>query len=469
MLRFAPSPTGDMHIGNLRAAIFNFILARQSGKKFLIRIEDTDTARNIEGKDKEILSLLNLFGLMWDNLVYQSDNFTRHRQLAEHLIAKGKAFYCYCSKEFLESKREEAKLSKKPFRYDEAWAELEKGSNPKPVVRLKGARKAVSFVDSIKGELCFEAHELDSFVILKDDGIPTYNFACAVDDMLYDVSFIVRGEDHVSNTPRQILIHRALGYEKVLGYAHLPIILGENGSKMSKRDSASSVAWLLEEGFLPQAILNYLISMGNRAPCEVFRLDDSLKWFDIKHIAKSPVKFDIKRLRFLNREHLKQLNEQDFALLLESKDSSIGALGKLHLQEASTLNEIRAKIESILSPKDPAMSEGGESYEAEVRTLYAILREMIDSHALELESYESLKGALMQKSALKGKRFFKPLRILLSGQTHGLELSEMYPYLRFFLRDIVRLKDSAPNADSKQSRDSKQGAESARGASEQKE
>ncbi|WP_334084540.1 glutamate--tRNA ligase [Helicobacter typhlonius] len=439
MLRFAPSPTGDMHIGNLRAAIFNYIIAKQSRQKFLIRIEDTDIARNIEGKDKEILNILNLFGLLWDNLVYQSDNFDKHRQLAQYLIDKGLAFYCYCSKEFLESKRLEAKEQKRPFRYDPSWAEIEKSSNTKPVVRIRGASEAISFEDAIKGTLRFEAHEIDSFVILKEDGIPTYNFACAVDDMLYDISFIVRGEDHVSNTPRQILIHRALGYDKVLGYAHLPIILGESGSKMSKRDSASSVAWLLEEGFLPQAIVNYLVSMGNHAPSEVFKLQDTYEWFDIKHIAKSPVKFDIKRLRFLNREHFKTLNEQEFALLLDSKDPSVGALAKLHLQEASTLNEIRAKIGCIFAPKNIMQKENDESYEQECRMLYAFLREMIESHSEDLKDYESMKNALLQKSNLKGKRFFKPLRILLTGTTHGLELSELYPYLRFFLRDIVTL------------------------------
>lgn len=439
MLRFAPSPTGDMHIGNLRAAIFNYIIAKKHNEKFLVRIEDTDIARNIEDKDKEILSLLNLFGLLWDKLVYQSENFAHHRRLAQYLIDKDLAFYCYCSKAFLESKREEAKSQKKPFRYDEQWAEVEKQSNPHPVVRIRGAREAISFIDSIKGEVRFEANEIDSFVILKEDGIPTYNFACAVDDMLYDVSFIVRGEDHVSNTPKQILIHRALGYDKVLGYAHLPIILGESGSKMSKRDSASSVAWLLQEGFLPQAIMNYLISLGNHTPSEVFTLKDCYEWFDIAHIAKSPVKFDIKRLRFLNREHLKRLNEQEFALLLESKDASIGALAKLYLQEASTLNEIRAKMNAIFTPKCISQSDNGEIYTQECLLLHQAICDMIESHSEDLNTYECFKTALMQRTQLKGKKFFKPLRILLTGSTHGLELSEIYPYLRFFLRDIITL------------------------------
>lgn len=439
MLRFAPSPTGDMHIGNLRAAIFNYIIAKQKGEKFLIRIEDTDLARNIEGKDKEILSLLNLFGLLWDELAYQSHNFDRHRQLAEYLIKKDLAFYCYCSKEFLESKRLEAQAQKKPFRYDPQWAELEKDSNSKPVVRLRGAKESISFLDSIKGELCFEAEEIESFVIIKEDGVPTYNFACAIDDLLFNIDFIVRGEDHVSNTPKQILIHRSLGYEQVLGYAHLPIILGESGGKMSKRDNASSVAWLLEEGFLPQAIINYLISMGNHTPKEIFKLNEAIEWFDIKNISKSPVKFDIKRLRFLNREHLKMLNEQEFALLLDSKDPSVGALAKLHLQEASTLNEIREKLDRIFGPKPISQEFEGESYKQECRILYPLLLELIASHHPALKEYESLKQILMQQSNLKGKKFFKSLRILLTGNSHGLELNELYPYLRFFLKDIVRV------------------------------
>ncbi len=439
MLRFAPSPTGDMHIGNLRAAIFNYIIAKQTKQRFLVRIEDTDKARNIVGKDKEILSLLNLFGLMWDELVYQSDNFERHRKFAQYLIDKDLAFYCYCSKEFLESKRLEAKEQKRAFRYNRKWAENEKQTNPNPVIRIRGADTSITFEDSIKGHLSFEANEIDSFVIIKEDGIPTYNFDCAVDDMLYDVDFVVRGEDHVSNTPKQILIHKYLGYEKTLGYAHLPIILGTDGSKMSKRDSASSVAWLLEEGFLPQAIINYLVSLGNHAPTEIFTLKDCYAWFDIKHIAKSPVKFDIKRLRFLNREHFKRLNEEEFALLLDTKDATIGALAKLHLQEASTLNEIRTKINRIFSPKCITQTDNDEGFEDECKILYKHLREMIESNAPALSDYQQLKNELMARTNLKGKKFFKPLRILLTGYTQGLELSEIYPYIRFFLSDIVAI------------------------------
>ncbi|MCH5322891.1 MAG: glutamate--tRNA ligase [Helicobacter sp.] len=435
MLRFAPSPTGDMHTGNLRAALFNYILSLQRKEKFLLRIEDTDTARNIEGKDKEILFLLTLFGIKWDSLVYQSENFPRHRQLAEYLITQGKAFYCYCTKEFLDKKREEAKAQKRAFRYDDTWAELQKDENPKPVVRLRGAKVAMKFEDKIKGILEFAPNEIDSFVILKEDGIPTYNFACAVDDMLYNVSFIVRGEDHVSNTPKQMLVYEGLDYKEAVEFAHLPILLNEEGKKMSKRDNASSVQWLLDEGFLPAAITNYLILMGNKTPCEVFTLNEAVEWFDITKIAKAPAKFDLDKLRFLNREHFKRLNEQDLAVLLGYKDASIGGLAKLYLQESSTLNELRDKIDRIFVKKSLILES---SFKQEIEILQNALLELLNQKDFSKEDFEVFKSLAMQKSKLKGKQFFKPLRLLLTGFEHGPELSDLFPYLRLYLKEILR-------------------------------
>lgn len=435
MLRFAPSPTGDMHTGNLRAALFNYILSLQRKEKFLLRIEDTDTARNIEGKDKEILFLLTLFGIKWDSLVYQSENFPRHRQLAEYLITQGKAFYCYCTKEFLDKKREEAKAQKRAFRYDDTWAELQKDENPKPVVRLRGSKVAMKFEDKIKGILEFAPNEIDSFVILKEDGIPTYNFACAVDDMLYNVSFIVRGEDHVSNTPKQMLVYEGLNYKETVEFAHLPILLNGEGKKMSKRDNASSVQWLLDEGFLPAAITNYLILMGNKTPCEVFTLNEAVEWFDITKIAKAPAKFDLDKLRFLNREHFKRLNEQDLAVLLGYKDASIGGLAKLYLQESSTLNELRDKIDRIFIKKSLILES---SFKQEIEILQNALLELLNQKDFSKEDFEAFKSLAMQKSKLKGKQFFKPLRLLLTGFEHGPELSDLFPYLRLYLKEILR-------------------------------
>lgn len=434
MLRFAPSPTGDIHIGNLRVAIFNYILSKQTGKLFFVRIEDTDASRNIKGKDREILGILNLFGILWDKLVYQSEGFNHHRILANDLIKKEKAFYCYCTKEFLDSKRQEAINSNIAFRYDDNWALECKNINKNPSIRLKGSADSISFIDKIKGECKFEANELDSFVIIREDGIPTYNFACSIDDMIYDISFIVRGEDHTSNTPKQILIRNYLGYTKDIEYAHLPIILNNYGKKMSKRDDESSVKWLLDEGYLPQAIANYLILMGNNTPSEIFTIKEAIEWFDIKKISKSPAKFDINQLRYINREHIKRLNERDMALLLDTTDLTIGALAKVYLEESSTLNDIRNKINTIFLPKK---IDG--DFVSETKLLSKIIIDLLDSNDRALDSFDTFKSKLIDISKLNGKSLFYPLRFILTGADKGPLLKELYPYLRFYLRDIVVL------------------------------
>lgn len=496
MLRFAPSPTGDMHIGNLRAAILNFIVAKQKGEKFLIRIEDTDKARNIDGADKEILQILNLFGLFWDKLVYQSDNFKIHNELALQLVKKGQAFYCYATKEFLDKKRNEALAQKRAFRYDDSWAEICKSENKNPAIRLKGDlsnssftqdtriandskdlslrdsanaeswqstqdNAQIAFIDKIKGECIFSQNEIDSFVIIRDDGVPTYNFACAVDDMIYDISFIIRGEDHTSNTPKQILVHKKLGYTKEIAYAHLPIILNDLGKKMSKRESESSVKWLLAQGFLPKAILNYLLLMGNNPPTEIFTLDEAIEWFDLSQLSKSPVRFDINQLRHINREHLKRLSEKEMAFLLESSSDilanlksksnngeafvdSLDSLGKIFLEESSTLNEIRAKIERIFTPK--AISDDFTQYSAEIAVLKNALLDLVAQDDECLNDFNALKAKLSESckiddKPLKGKGFFMPLRFLLTGAGSGPHLDILYPHLRAHLAEILIFKE----------------------------
>lgn len=219
---------------------------------------------------------------------------------------------------------------------------------------------------------------------------------------------------------------------------------------MSKRDNASSVQWLLDSGFLPQAIVNYLILMGNKTPCEVFTLQDSLEWFDICKIAKAPAHFDMDKLKFLNREHFKRINEQDLAVLLGYKDASIGALAKIYLQEASTLNEIREKIDKIFANKTLLLNQIQESaqseiqsneileFKAEIIDLQKVILGMLESQDWAKSEFNTFKESAMQISALKGKKFFKPLRFLLTGFVNGPELSDLFPILRLFLKDIVR-------------------------------
>ena len=429
MLRFAPSPTGDMHIGNLRVALFNYIVAKQRNEKFLIRIEDTDTQRNIEGKDKAILDILNAFNIKYDQVVYQSSNFKLHWKFATDLLTQKKAFVCFCSEEEIEKQRQKAKEEKRPYRYSGKCEELsdievlEREDEPF-VVRLKKPNEDIKFSDIIKGEFNFSPFDVDSFVILRQNKIPTYNFACAVDDMLYDISLIIRGEDHLSNTPKQIAIQKALGYDKNIQYAHLPIILNQEGKKMSKRDEASSVMWLLEEGFLPEAIANYLILLGNKTPKEVFSIDEAIEFFDLKNLSKSPAKFDIDKLRFINREHLKQ--KDDLASLLQIH-KSLNNLAKVYLEEASTLKELKTKIDEVLAKRDYS----GE-WEEEIK----ILKEEILNNELE-DDYNEFKNRVSKNTGLKGKKLFKPLRLILTNQENGPNISDIYPAIKAIIKEII--------------------------------
>ena len=430
MLRFAPSPTGDMHIGNLRVAIFNYIVARQRGEKLLIRIEDTDKERNIEGKDKEILDILNIFGIKYDNVVYQSSNFHIHQEMAKKLLESKNAFACFCSEDEIAIEREKAKLEKRPYRYSGKCEyltpkEIEKLKNKKPfVIRVKKPKNNIKFNDLIKGEIEFSPFDIDSFVILRKDLTPTYNFACSIDDMLYDISLVIRGEDHLSNTPKQIHIRDLLGYSKKIEYAHLPIILNEEGKKMSKRDNASSVKWLLEEGFLPEAIANYLILLGNSFEKEIFTIEEAIEFFDLSKISKAPAKFDTEKLKFLNKEHMKKINNLSKRFNVNSVYEELLQIFK---EESSTLKEIKDKFDKIFEKCE----------DEEFANEREILKQEILENDLE-DNYDDFKKRIQKDSGLKGKKLFMPLRELLINQKHGAEIKDLYYAMKPYLKEIVK-------------------------------
>ncbi|PUE67361.1 glutamate--tRNA ligase [Arcobacter lacus] len=433
MLRFAPSPTGDMHIGNLRVAIFNYIVSKQLKEDLIIRIEDTDKERNIEGKDKEILEILNLFSIEYKTVFYQSDNLKYHQKMALQLMTQKKAFACFCSDEKLEELREESIKKGIPFRYDGFCENLSDEAvlnvNAPFTVRLKKPDHNIKFTDLLKGDFDYAPFDIDSFIILRQDKTPTYNYACSVDDMLMDISIVIRGEDHVSNTPKQIHIRDSLGYTKEIKYVHLPIILNaQTGKKMSKRDDASSVKWLIEQGFLPSAIANYLVLMGNKTPSEIFTLEEAIEWFKIENISKSSAKFDIDKLRFINRKHIENLDDMRLSKILGFADSDIGKLGKLFLEEASTIKEIKEKIEPIFATKTTL-----EGFENEFKVIKECLQK-----APYFDNYEDLKNYIVDETSLKGKNLFKPLRYILTGVENGPNLSDIYPLIKNYLGDIIK-------------------------------
>ena len=434
MYRFAPSPTGDMHIGNLRAAIFNYICSLQDGSGFILRIEDTDTVRNIEGKDQEIIEILKRFGISWQSLYYQSKNLKFHQQFAAKLLSEKKAFCCFCSEEELEAKKQAAKDAGEAYRYDghcEHLSDEEVLGCEKPfTIRLKKPDHALEFTDAIKGRIAFEPQNIDSFVIMRADKTPTYNFACACDDMMQGVSFVIRGEDHVSNTPKQNWIRQSLGYDGEIKYAHLPIILNSEGKKMSKREDSSSVKWLLQSGYLPEAIANYLILLGNKTPREVFSMDEAVEFFDIAKISKSPAKFDEDKLAFINREHIKRASEQRLAELFEL-EPKFAPLIKFYTQEASLIPQIKEKIAAIYSAKDIP-----QEWTVQAQALREAILNLLSSNGAPME-FNDFKAALSQATNLKGKSLFMPLRFLLTGTPHGPELSELYPLIRADLKEIL--------------------------------
>ncbi len=431
MLRFAPSPTGDMHIGNLRVAVFNYIVAKQNNEKLLIRIEDTDKARNIEGKDKEILAILDGFGIKYDEVVYQSGNFHIHQEMAKKLLDSKKAFVCFCSEEEINNERIKAKEEKRPYRYsgkcenlssDEVEKRLK--NREKFVIRLKKPENNIKFNDLIKGEFDFSPFEIDSFVILRADLTPTYNFACSIDDMIYDISLVIRGEDHLSNTPKQIAIRDALGYDKKIKYAHLPIILNNEGKKMSKRDNASSVKWLLEEGFLPEAIVNYLILLGNSFEKEIFTLDEAIKFFDLTKISKAPAKFDMEKLKFINKEYMKKIDNL-------AKRFGVNEIYEELLQifkdESSTLKEVKEKFDKVFE----------KSTDEEFKNEREILKKEILENELE-DDYNEFKKRVQNNTGLKGKKLFMPLRELLINEQHGAEIKDLYKVMKPYLKEVIK-------------------------------
>ncbi len=423
MLRFALSPTDDMHIGNLRVALFNYIISKQKNEDLLVRIEDTDKEKNIEGKDQEILDLLALFGVEYSQVVYQSQNIRFHTAMALQLMHEKKAFSCFCSSEWLEKKRKEAQELKKPYRYDDACRDLPAElviDNTNPfTVRIKRPDSPISIGDLVKGEISFEADTVDSFIIMRQDKTPIYDFSCAIDDMLGDISIIIRDEDHLANTPKQEHVRVSLGYEKKIEYAHLPVII--DGDTVS-------VKWLLKEGFLPSAISNYLISIENKTPTEIFNLSEAIEWFDIKNISSSPVRFDIEKLKLVNKEHLKNLDAKELSRYVGFADEEIGELAKLYLQEANTTKELRSKIKPIFEEKQIAK---------ELMQQAQLIRETIKS-APYFEQYNDFQSYLMKKSGLDEENFSKLFRILLTGSESGPDIEDIYKYLKNYIGEIIK-------------------------------
>jgi len=315
--RFAPSPTGFLHLGGARTALFAWVFARHHGGKFILRIEDTDRERSTEQAIKAILDGMGWLGLDYDEGPhYQMQRLDRYKAVSDDMLARGLAYRCYMTPQELETLRaEQTRRGEKP-RYDGRWRpeNLQPGQTPPPgiapVLRFKNPLQGrVAWDDQVKGRIEIANAELDDLVIMRRDGVPTYNFGVVVDDLDMSITHVIRGDDHVNNTPRQINMIRALGAEPPL-YGHLPTVLGADGTKLSKRHGAVSVMQYADSGFLPEAMINFLARLGwGHGDDEIFSCEQLVEWFDIKHVHPSPARFDADKLAWVNHEHLKRLSD----------------------------------------------------------------------------------------------------------------------------------------------------------------
>ncbi len=424
MLRFAISSTSDLKLDTLRIALYNYIVAKQRGEDFIVRIEDMEKERVIDGMDDEILDLLALFGVQFSQVIHQSQNVRFHSAMALQLVHERKAFSCFCSDNWLENKREEAEQAGRVYSYDDACRNLPveliiDNTNP---FRIRVVRPDADIIihDKILGDKRFIPNAVDSFVILNQDKTPTYNFSVAIDDMLNDISLIIRSEEFIEETPKQEYIRSALKYKKQVEYAHLPL--------MNNLDSAPSVKALLKEGFLPNAILNYLVSIGNKVPQEIFTLQEAISFLDLERVSKTPVSFDINVLKQVNRAHLKALDTKELSRFVGFADAEIGALARIYLDEVTTTKELKAKIASIFAERNIPKAFAKEC---------SILTNII-TNTPYFEKYDAFKKETLKASGLESERYEIALRLLLTNATEGPDIAEIYQHIKNYIGEIIK-------------------------------
>ena len=353
--RFAPSPTGFLHIGGARTALFNWLFARHHGGKFLLRIEDTDKVRSTREAIDAILDGMQWLGLDWDgHEYYQSQFWARHAEVAHRLLERGAAYRCYMTQEELAAQREKAQAERRPFRIESPWRDVAGEQGDKPfVIRLKAPREGETVIeDRVQGRVAVQNAELDDFILLRSDGTPTYMLAVVVDDHDMGVTHVIRGDDHLNNAFRQLAIIRAMGWPEPI-YAHVPLIHGSDGAKLSKRHGALGVdAYRDELGFLPEALSNYLLRLGwGHGDDEIISREQAIEWFDIDHVGKAPSRRDLKKLENLNGHYIRETGDERLAELVAPR-LQLDDAGKALLVKA--MPELKARAHNLNELADGA-------------------------------------------------------------------------------------------------------------------
>jgi glutamyl-tRNA synthetase len=465
--RFAPSPTGFLHIGGARTALFNWLYARRHGGRMLLRIEDTDRERSTDAAIAAILDGLSWLGLDWDGqTVYQFQRAARHREVAEQMLAAGKAYHCYATPQELEAMREQAKAEGRPMRYDGRWRDRDPATAPegvKPVIRLRAAQTGETIVeDEVQGRVVFQNENLDDLVLLRSDGNPTYMLAVVVDDHDMGVTHIIRGDDHLTNAARQTQIYQAMGW-KVPSMSHIPLIHGPDGAKLSKRHGALGIDAYRSMGYLPVALRNYLLRLGwSHGDQEIFSTEEMVALFNLSSIGRSPARFDFAKLESLNGLYMRQSDDRELLTALKAILPEIGPArglpAELHpaleakllaampglKERAKTLIELidsasylYAKRPLELEPKAAALLD--EAARERLPRLAAKLSAVSDWAPPPLES--AIRD-FAEESGVKLGQVAQPLRAALTGKTTSPGLFDVMAVLG---REevLARLADAA--------------------------
>ena len=452
--RFAPSPTGYMHIGNLRTAIFEYLLAKKYNGSFILRIEDTDQERQVDGAIEFIYKTLNLCGFKIDEgpmndkgygPYIQSERKEIYKKYALKLVEMGKAYYCFCTEDELEEMRKKAEMRKKPFHYDGRCSRLSKekikenlANNVPYVIRQKMPKTGVTEVDDIVyGKVKIDNSILDDQILLKSDGFPTYNFANVIDDHLMEITHVIRGKEYLDQTAKYNLLYEAFGWEKPI-YAHVAMVLGEDGNKLSKRNGDASFMDLYNVGYLPDAIVNYLCLLGWSPSInqEVFTLDELIKNFDENRISKSSSQYDIMKLRWFNAQYIKKMPDDEYLEWVKQyfkrdvSNKSVDWINKLLLIYKNHLNygeEINELTEHFFIDKIELNTEAKEFMESNPiidDVIKSFKDEVLNINEWNIDNINDAINNVKNNLGVKGKLLYMPIRIKASGFMHGPELAD---------------------------------------------
>ena len=421
--RFAPSPTGSLHLGAVRTAIFNFLFTKKNKGKFVLRIEDTDQERSTNDSLDEILKSLNWLGVDYDDGPYvQSDRLAIYKEIAQDLVDKNLAYKCYMKNQEIEELKNQAAKEKKIYRYPRTWRDRsDHPDNDEYVIRFKTPdNQNIKFSDTLRGIISINSNNLDDFIILRSDGYPTYNFSTVIDDAEMGITNVIRGEDHLSNTSKQTLIFKSLDKKPPL-FTHVSMILGKDKTKLSKRNGSKSIENFKDEGILPIAILNYLARLGwSHGDQEIFTLDEMINLFDISNLTKSPAIFDENKLKWVNAQHLKRLSNDDVLKIIEI-DFYKGINVELALSAAKEKAKDTITLNHSLKFCESELINIGHEYKEDLKPEGT--RELIEAFhtdALNLNSFEineirKCMDNFLEKRNLKMKQVALPLRIILTG------------------------------------------------------